>query len=325
MNKMPVRIELPTIFDMKTVNSYLIKDPVVTLVDCGEDTDHCWESLSAGLKQQNLSIYDIEKVIITHAHVDHMGMAGRIARETGARVAVSAFCEGWALDMKGMWEARSKVLADMIGSNIPKDSQLYQFLSQLTGFFNQMSTYWTNIPVDQLDIFPMEGQIDIGGEPWDIIHTPGHAITQTCFFRPDDGTLLSADMILNITPTPVFDADPDREGRRTRSLTQMLQSYEKIRSLDVDMILPGHFEIMENHHEIIDNQVDRIHKRKDACHRLIAEGKHTFYQLFEELYKDRYSLPAVSMLIGYLDLLEDEDRIVGSEDGERGVYYSVVK
>jgi len=71
----PIRIELPTIYGMKSVNAYLFLDPEPTLIDCGEKTDASWKALQSALAVYNLAVKDIKKVIITHAHVDHIGEA----------------------------------------------------------------------------------------------------------------------------------------------------------------------------------------------------------------------------------------------------------
>jgi len=102
----PIRIELPTIYGMKTVNAYLFLDPVPTLIDCGEKTSASWDALVAALKKYGLQIKDIERVIITHAHVDHIGMAGKIAAHSKAQIWVNEYCYTWATDKEEMWARR---------------------------------------------------------------------------------------------------------------------------------------------------------------------------------------------------------------------------
>ena len=80
----PVLIELPTIYGMKSVNAFLLKGDEPTLVDCGEKTPASFEALRAGLRREGLELKDLQKIVITHAHVDHMGMAAQVAEASGA-------------------------------------------------------------------------------------------------------------------------------------------------------------------------------------------------------------------------------------------------
>jgi len=75
---------------MKTVNAFLVIGDAVTLVDTGENSPECWEAMTKGLNDNGLTINDIDEIVITHAHVDHMGMARRISDESGAKVMVSS-------------------------------------------------------------------------------------------------------------------------------------------------------------------------------------------------------------------------------------------
>ena len=92
----------------------------------------------------------------------------------------------------------------------------------------------------------MNGAIDFGGQEWEIIHTPGHCLNQTCFFQKEKGWLLSADMVLPMIPIPIIDAarTPPYEG--IPSLRTHLESYEKLLPLDITKAFPGHFAVIEN-------------------------------------------------------------------------------
>ena len=101
------QIILPTIFGMKTVNSFVIQggDEVV-LIDSGEDTDASYDAMVAGLAEQDLLLSDIDRIIITHSHVDHIGMAQRVAEAANAKVWVSEKTEAYAVDPTGQWGIR---------------------------------------------------------------------------------------------------------------------------------------------------------------------------------------------------------------------------
>ena len=311
------RIELPTIFGMKTVNSYLIKEPEVTLIDCGEDTSASYAALVSGLKEHGLTITDVDRVIITHAHVDHIGMLKRLAEESGARVEVSDLVLPWAVDTKRMWDTRTEVYQGMVKHFIP--GYMHEgFLSTYSGFASQMEEIWPSASPDYVTTFEPEGEIVIGGEVWKTLYVPGHAYTQSCFYNEKTNELISADMLLRISPTPVLEGVQGSSSERDKSILIMLDSYKRIHSLPLSTVYPGHYEIFTDGHDKIVAQVARIHQRKQECYQLIKGGTNSVMELFVAMYKSIANMPGFYMILGYVDLLMDEGLI---EEREEDGYY----
>src|SRR3712207_3778162 len=77
----------PTPFAVGRVNVYLIKDEPLTLVDAGPNSGSSLEELQRGLAQLGHSIEDVELVILTHQHVDHLGLVEIVRTRSGAEVA----------------------------------------------------------------------------------------------------------------------------------------------------------------------------------------------------------------------------------------------
>ncbi len=305
----PIRIELPEIFNMKTVNSWLFLDPEPTLVDCGELTEASYNALAQGLASHGLKVSDIKRIIITHAHVDHMGMANRIVRESGAMVWLSEYAAEWAEHVIEKWPARTALIEKTLRRRLQPESPIVQMLLAGSAAFSEMLSYWEPIPPEHVQTFQSADGVEIGGEHWDAIYAPGHSSTQTCFYQPESRYLLSADMLLNIAPTPVIEADPFQAGVRMRGLSTMMQSYETFRAMDIATAYPGHYLPFQNVTEVIDRQVSRIRQRAAQCHDFIRSGSADFGTLLLQMYPKRMSFPAIAMMIGYLDLLEDEGLI----------------
>src|SRR5437879_10554986 len=76
-----IPITLPTPFYIGPVNVYLIKDDPVTLIDTGPKTKETIDVLRAGLRQAGISISDIRRIVLTHAHEDHCGLARALRDE----------------------------------------------------------------------------------------------------------------------------------------------------------------------------------------------------------------------------------------------------
>lgn len=314
----PIRIELPSIFGMKTVNSYLYLEPEPTLIDCGENTDISWNTLQAELAKHQLKVADIRKIIITHAHVDHIGMAGKICAHSGATVWISEYLCEWVINSEKMQKIRFDTI---IGTLEERGNS--PIIELFKNYFNQFDSIWSVIPSNKIAVFPMEGELEFGGQVWQIVYAPGHCINQTCFYQAESKQLFSADMLLRITPTPVIDIGLERPYKRHKSIFQLLESYQKFAAMDISVVYPGHYEIFYETKELIQRQLARIKDRKLECLKWVEDGVSDFFVLLAKLYGRQISMPAIAMLVGYLDLLEAESRIfvLKTDNGLR--YYAV--
>src|SRR5689334_6606086 len=88
-------IALPTPFEIGDVNTYLAEGDTLTLIDCGINTPDAYTALTAGLAELGYAIRDIKRLVITHHHVDHVGLARRIVDESGAEIWCHADCVPW--------------------------------------------------------------------------------------------------------------------------------------------------------------------------------------------------------------------------------------
>jgi glyoxylase-like metal-dependent hydrolase (beta-lactamase superfamily II) len=80
-------IPVPTPFAVGRVNVYLIEDEPLTLVDAGPNSGTSFDELTTGLAAVGHSLEDIELVILTHQHIDHLGLVSLVAQRSGADVA----------------------------------------------------------------------------------------------------------------------------------------------------------------------------------------------------------------------------------------------
>ncbi len=311
----PIQIPLPIPYAVGPVNAYLFLDPEPTLVDCGLKTDACWDALTAGLARHGLTVADLQRVIITHAHVDHMGLAGKITEQSAAQIWVAENMVDWAVDLPAKWQGRMRFMERVLQQlSLPVAQQA----AILAGMANT-STLWDAVPTARVTAFPNEGVLEIGGEAWQIICTPGHSNTQSCFYQPETRQFLAADMLLAITPTPVIEEPLDGSDERVPGLPQFLDSLALVEELEIDWVYPGHGDPFTDHRALIQRQSARIAQRTEECYGLIDDGHHTFIALLDAMYgqhpgADRFG--ALGMLLGYLDLLETDGLIKRYMDDE---------
>jgi glyoxylase-like metal-dependent hydrolase (beta-lactamase superfamily II) len=308
----PIQIELPTPFMVGPVNTFLLKEPEPILIDCGLKVPICQEALVTGLAEHGLQLSDIRRIVITHAHVDHMGTAGWICEQGDAEIWVSDLVYAWAVDIKEKWEERVAFMSGIMAkTGLSAEDQ-----ANVLRYFRSVPALWDSVPAERVRTFALDGKLEMGGGSWEVLHLPGHATHQTGFWNAENGWLFSADCLLPRTPVPVIEFDIDDPTKRSLGLPLHLDSLARLAALPVNCVLPGHGEPFSNHHALITKQTARIHERKEQCYALVAAGVETLPLLTDKMYghypaAGRFT--GLSTIIGYLDLLRAETRVRESE------------
>ncbi len=230
------RLVLPLPFPgLNAVNSFLLAgDGGATLVDCGirnpqPEGDHGWEHVTGAFAAAGSEAGAIERLVVTHTHVDHYGMAARIVEETG--------CELWMhrsahedlelyRDPAGATANLRELLADHGAS--PDE------LGELTQF-EDWRPFVSGV-VGATHACEGGESFAVDGREWTVVHTPGHARSHVCLWSASDGLLVSGDHLLP-TITPHIDFE---RGGEEDPLGEFLESLEKVEELDPQMVLPGH-------------------------------------------------------------------------------------
>lgn len=309
----PKRIELPTGLGVGPVNAYLFDQPEVVLVDAGIKTAECWLALVDALAKSGLNPGDISRVVITHPHVDHYGLAGRILAESDALVWIADLGEPWILATADRWRQRLDYYRDDFLSHVGLPEEM------ITGALAGMQALEKRadpVPAERIVTFRTDGVLQMGGVAWQVLHAPGHASMQTVFYQPESLRLISADMLLAVAPTPVVEQPPPGETGRVPALPQFMRSLEMLEQLDIDRVYPGHGRPFGNHRQVIRRQRERIMMRKAECLELVRLGQATIPELLESMYAHQPPsgrTVGLWMLVGYLDLLT-ADGLVRQEE-----------
>lgn len=309
----PIRLELPTGLDVGPVNAYLFPRPEPVLVDTGLKSAESWEALQFGLAAHNLTVMDLSRVIITHPHVDHFGQAGTIAAHSDADVWICELGAPWLRETAVMWQRRIDYFQHEFLRGVGLDSDM---AALITAGMTAVSAQRDPIPPERIHTFAADGQLQMGGLAWQVVHTPGHSSAQTCFYQPETRQLISADHLLQTTPTPVVER-PLPHQERIPALPQFIRSLARIAALDIDAVYPGHGRpfgprFRFDHQRVIRKQLDRLQQRQAECLAYIQQGSHTPAALVDKLYAHRppqLRFAGLWMLIGYLDLLLEDGRI----------------
>ncbi|MCL4263723.1 MAG: MBL fold metallo-hydrolase [Anaerolineae bacterium] len=318
----PIRIELPTPFDVGPVNVYLFTEPEPVLVDTGVDSDDSWAALQAGLAAHGLAVADLQRVIITHAHVDHLGAAARITAHSNAQIHIADLGYEWLATPKHKWEQRIAFYRDYFLAPCGLSPQAQQMVIAYMTYAAESST---PVAPERIQTFRAGDQLAMGGLDWEVLHMPGHASHQTCFYQPTTRQFISADMLLHKAPTPIVEEPPDGETRRP-SLPLLLDSFTAVAKLDIAIAYPGHGALIHNPQEVIQQQRQRLQVRKLETLDHIRQGCQTVIELVNAMYAhypENARIAGLWMVVGYLDLLKAEGAIEEQEIG--GVWRYVVK
>ncbi len=230
------RVALPIgVNAVESINMHVLADGErVTIVDCGvwrpDLPDGGLGALQAGLEGAGYALADVSRVVITHAHIDHYGLAGRLMELTGAELVMHAMTDLDAEKYRHPDTARARRRDTYADHGVPESERtdLADHLTRWLPYLHSVVEASTRLRGDEV--------LEIGADRWTVVHTPGHSLGHVCLWSPTRGVLLSGDHLLpGITP-PVtfergFDADP---------LRSYLDSLRRVADLRPRFVLPGH-------------------------------------------------------------------------------------
>lgn len=301
------RIEIPTPFHIGPVNCYFFPGDEPTLLDPGPATADAYETLRSGLDETGYALEDIERILVTHPHMDHFGMANRIKTASDAALFAHEDATERLADPAGYLDREQEFFEPfLVSMGVPE-----QVAGTMIELPEPYATFREPVTVDET---LEEGErIDVGSE-LSIVHTPGHSPGSICFVEPTSGIAFTGDHVLpEISPNPLLTLEPGASGRRTRSLPAYLAALDALLEADVDVGYGGHRGTISDLDTRITEIVDHHHDRKEEFADVLEdEGPMTAYQLMQKQFPDLPAtemFPGMSEVIGHLDLLEDEDRV----------------
>ncbi|HEX8361260.1 MAG TPA: MBL fold metallo-hydrolase [Longimicrobium sp.] len=300
------RISVPLPFPPREVAAWLLEgDEGHTLVDTGMDTPPARGALRHGAEHLGVTPRTLRHVVLTHAHIDHYGLAGPVRAWSGARVymhereeaLIRAFVDGWPAEREG-------AAAEFATLGVPPE-----VVPQLIGATDRIHAQYEDFRPDEL-LAGERGELP-GGGGWEWILTSGHSPGHISVYHPERRLLIAGDHVLpRISPNVGADryvADP---------LSEYLESLAGVRDLPVDLVLPSHGDPFAE----LAGRVDGIlahHDERNTQVVALLDRPRSAYDLSLRLFPD---LPPDTLLHGlretlaHLAYLERTARVV-REDG----------
>jgi glyoxylase-like metal-dependent hydrolase (beta-lactamase superfamily II) len=274
------RLPLPVgVHGIETVNAYVLADgPHVTLVDCGvwraNPADDGLADLRQGLRTAGYELADVSRIVVTHAHIDHYGLAGRLMELTGAELWMHALTD---LDCE-KYRHPDTAVARRRDTYTDHGLPPAELPAVAHGLRDWMPYLYSVVEASTR----LQGgeKIAIGGRDWAVLHTPGHSTGHICLWSPDLQVVLSGDHLLPGVTPPVtfergFDADP------LRSYLDSLRSIEALRAAEV---LPGHGSPFADVQRRIEAILRNKMRRLDAIRQAIEDGPATVVEIADRVF-----------------------------------------
>jgi glyoxylase-like metal-dependent hydrolase (beta-lactamase superfamily II) len=308
------KLSMPTPFAVGDVNAYLIKGERLTLVDAGIKTKESWNSFKAQLGDLQVGPDDIEQVIITHHHADHVGMLDFLSDKI--EVYGHHLNERWIKPTEAFFQEQENFFRGQF-HNFGLPGEYFPSLSTLRQSFK----YSCN---RSLTGELVEGMIPPGLSEWKVIATPGHAQSQIALFRERDGILIGGDLVLaHISPNPFLEMPAPGEIDRPKPQLQHNHSMKKLLSYPIQFVYTGHGEEVFQLKELIEKRLIHQHERAMKVNNWLKEEQHTVFELCKRLFPAAYKrelILTLSETVGQLDYLASIGEISSSEDHQPVLY-----
>lgn len=294
---------------------YLIPgDDGYTLIDCGWNTPEAFAALEDELREVGVTFDDITRLIVTHVHPDHYGLAGKIQEVCGAQVIVHQRERDFIrsryrqpeqlLERMGVWLRQH---------GVPKDE-----MPDLRESSMPARAYVT---AAEPDAVLWGGELlDFGIYRFEVYWTPGHSPGHICFYERAQRVILTGDHVLP-TITPNVSLHPQQQGN---PLGDYLASLRRLEPLEVDDVLPAHEHSFKDLQGRLVEIVAHHDERLTEMLAIVGDGRATAYDVASgivwttgtfDTFSPWMRRAAISETLAHLEFAVQEGRLHQLEEG----------
>ncbi len=293
------------------------------LVDTGWDSQDALWALQEGSKGAGFKLRDINKVVITHIHPDHYGLASKVKQICGAEVAIhrvdADLISSRYRDFDDLLDRMEVLLRN---NGVPEEE-----LPQLKEASLWMQKYVTT---ESADVKLEDGDtVSNDSFKFEVIFTPGHSPGHVCLFERDRKFILTGDHVLYDT-SPHVSVNPHSGDN---PLSDYVSSLNKLARLKVHFVLPGHGPVFNALGLRIDEILQHHASRKNAIMNSLSNGLKTAYGVAQDIpwtagggstaFRDLGVWDrrlAVTETLAHLRLLVEEDRVANVDMDGNSLY-----
>ena len=285
------------------------------LVDSGWNTPESFEALRRQMDDLGLGLKAIRRLVVTHVHPDHYGLAGHVRQESGAQLIMHerdrAFIRSRYLEPEELLRIMARWL---LTHGVPNGE-----MPDLQSSSMPMRAF---VAIAEPDRLLQGGEVlEVGDFRLEVIWTPGHSPGHICFYDRRRKLLLTGDHVLP-TITPNVSLHPEATGD---PLGDYLASLRMLEDLDVKRVLPAHEyafddlrgrlrEIEEHHEYRLGEMVESLSAGGTTAYE-VARGVTWATGSFDS-FSPWMRRAAIGETLAHLEYLVGEGRILRSEDGD---------
>jgi glyoxylase-like metal-dependent hydrolase (beta-lactamase superfamily II) len=285
-----------------SVNAWLLRGDPLTLVDTGPANEEALDALKAGLRDEGVRLQDIELVLGTHHHLDHVGLAPHIRAASGARVALLAPAAEYVADAAGQIEAERDFSHRLMAAHgvpaeiIDGNEDFWDFIRENSSTF------------EADDILADGDTIRAGGRDLEVLARPGHSPSDTLFVDHLTAGAFVGDHILGgiSSNTEIAPVGPT-ETERPRPRSEYLRSMRRTARLPLHVLYPGHGQPVRSHRALVDLRIAEHRKRAARIAGALLRHPESAYGIAKRLWPERVTrdqpLLVVWEVLGHLELL----------------------
>ncbi|GAE36426.1 MBL fold metallo-hydrolase [Halalkalibacter akibai] len=310
------KITIPTPFLVGPVNVYLICGEVLTLVDTGPLTKEGEKTLIEQLKALGYQLADIDQVVLTHHHPDHVGLAGLFHSSVliGHR-----YLRPWLQKDKSFFDQHRKFFQEFYREHGVPGETIQKVL-------HASSVYMSYIEPTDLDVIVMHGDQLPGHPDWTVLEVPGHAQNHIMLIREQDQLAIGADVLIGtISSNALLEAPMEEGAERPKTLLQYRKSLELMKSLGVSSVLPGHGETINEVDQLIDKRLKGHLDRAQLIKQILSTNRWSAHEISYQLFKEKHvKQPELtfSETFGHLDLLLERNEVKMSKEDGIFIFYN---
>jgi glyoxylase-like metal-dependent hydrolase (beta-lactamase superfamily II) len=296
------------------MNVYFINESPRTLIDAGIKTGASFEALKQGMEVLGFRLNSIERILITHGHIDHYGQAQKISALSGAQIFIHPLeydrtrLSFYPLDVL-------KIILLRNGASEALVSEVVRCIESWQDFADPLEEAFF---LEEGSIIPFESM------SLEAIHCPGHSPGLLSFYCKERKILFTGDHLLKeITPNPILDISTQSPPFQYTSLKRYISSLKRIIQMDITLSLPGHGEVIDDLKSLIQKVFKHHEERMNCVLSILSTGEKSPYDISMELFPGVQSFDVflgISEALGHLEILKEQNKVKVIERKGRDYY-----